>query len=94
MTRLCIQCDRIIGERCAHYGTEATPLKANSNGHAVYGTEFNCPSCGHRFPQGEGGKSGGICEPCFYGVFLMACKQAKKIGEMRFHEHSPEESSN
>jgi|GEM_PF-5171630 len=63
MTRLCIRCDRIIGEKCVQCGTEAIAI---SNGrHAVTGTEFDCPSCGHRFPQGDGGETSGMCEPCF-----------------------------
>ena len=94
MTRLCIQCDRIIGERCARCGTEATPLKANSNGHAIFGTEFNCLYCGNHFTQGDGGEASGMCESCSYGEFQMACEQADKNAEMPFHEPSPEESSN
>jgi hypothetical protein len=62
MTRFCFQCNRIIGEKCAHCGTEAT---ANSNGDAVTGAEFDYPSCSHHFPQGDGGETGGMCEPCF-----------------------------
>jgi predicted RNA-binding Zn-ribbon protein involved in translation (DUF1610 family) len=63
MTRLCIRCNRIIGEKCVQCGTEAIAI---SNGHrAVTGAEFDCPSCGHHFPQGDGGETGGMCEPCF-----------------------------
>jgi hypothetical protein len=41
MTRFCIQCNRIIGEKCVQCGMEAT---ANSNGHAVTGVDFDCSS--------------------------------------------------
>ncbi len=65
MTRSCIHCTRFIAEECIRCGTEATPLKTISNGHAMTGTEFHCSACGHHFTQGEGGETGGICEPCF-----------------------------
>jgi hypothetical protein len=51
-----------MGEKCVRCGTEAT---VNSTGHAVTGAEFDCPSCGHHFSQGDGGETGGMCEPCF-----------------------------
>jgi hypothetical protein len=51
MTRLCMVCKQIMGEKCARCGTEATPLKTNSNGLAMTGTEFDCPSCCHHFAQ-------------------------------------------
>ena len=35
MTRLCTVCKQIMGEKCAHCGTEATPMKTNSNGQAM-----------------------------------------------------------
>ncbi len=62
MTRFCIRCNRIIGEKCVRCGREAT---ANSNVHAVTAAEFDCPSCGNHFAQGDGGETGGMCEPCF-----------------------------
>jgi len=65
MTRFCIHCNRNIGEKCAHCGSEATPLKTSSSCGAMHGTEFDCPACGHRFSQGEGGEFGGICGSCF-----------------------------
>jgi len=73
MTRFCFWCNRIIGEKCVQCGTEAS---ANSNGHAVSGAEFACPSCGHRFPQGDGGETGGMCEPCFDAELQMARERA------------------
>lgn len=62
MTRFCMRRDQIIGEKCAQCGTEVT---VSSNGHAVTGADFDCPSCGHHFLQGDGGETGGMCEPCF-----------------------------
>ena len=59
MTRFCIRCNRIIGEKCVQCGTQVT---ASSNGHAVNSADFDCPSCGHHFPQGDGGETGGMCE--------------------------------
>lgn len=63
MTRVCINCKQVIGEKCALCGTTAPP-RTNSNSHAVTGTEFDCPACGHHFSQGDGGETGGICETC------------------------------
>ena len=62
MTRFCIRCNRVIGEKCVQCGTEAT---ADSNADAVSGFYFSCPSCRRHFPQGDGGETGGMCEPCF-----------------------------
>jgi len=76
MTRFCVQCNRIIGEKCIQCGTEAF---ANSNGHVVTGGDFDCPSCGHRFLQGDGGETGGMCEPCFGAELQKASEQAAKI---------------
>jgi hypothetical protein len=75
MTRLCIRCNRIIGEKCVQCGTEAT---AASNSYEVTGAEFACPSCGHHFPQGDGGETGGMCEPCFDAELQKAHRQSAK----------------
>jgi DNA-directed RNA polymerase subunit RPC12/RpoP len=65
-----MRCDRTIGEKCAKCGTEAT---ANSNGHALTNAEFDCPSCGHHFLQGDGGETGGLCTPCLETELKKAC---------------------
>jgi DNA-directed RNA polymerase subunit RPC12/RpoP len=65
LTRICMYCDQIMGEKCSRCGAEAIPLRTNSNEHAVIGTDFDCPHCGHHFPQGDGGEVGGVCEPGF-----------------------------
>ena len=78
MTRFCTRCNQIIGEKCVRCGTEATPLKTNSNHHAVAGTEFDCPGCSHHFSQGDGGETGGMCEPCFDAELRKAHEQALK----------------
>ena len=75
MTRTCILCNRITGEKCAHCGAEAT---ANSNGHALTNAEFDCPSCGHHFTRGDGGETGGMCEPCFDSELRNAHEQVAK----------------
>ena len=75
MTRFCIRCNRIIGEKCARCGTGVTAV---SNGHAVTGADFDCPSCGHHFQQGDGGETGGMCEPCFDAELRNAHEQAAK----------------
>ena len=75
MTRFCMQCDRIIGEKCVQCGSEAT---ANSKGHALTCVEFDCPSCGHHFSQGDGGQTGGLCEPCFDAELKKAHERAAK----------------
>jgi hypothetical protein len=51
---------------------------ANSSGHAVTGAEFDCPSCGHHFLQGDGGETGGMCEPCFDAELQKAREQTAK----------------
>lgn len=75
MTRFCIQCNRIIGEKCVRCGTEVT---ASSNGNAVTGAEFDCPSCSHHFSQGDGGETGGMCGPCFDAELQKAHERAAK----------------
>ena len=75
MTRVCIRCNRIIGEKCARCGTQVTAV---SNGHAVTGADFDCPSCGHHFQQGDGGETGGMCEPCFDAELQSAHEHAAK----------------
>jgi hypothetical protein len=75
MTRFCIQCNRIIGEKCVQCGTKVT---GSSNGHAASSAEFDCPSCGHHFLQGDGGETGGMCEPCFDAELQKAHEQATK----------------
>ena len=75
MTRFCIQCNRIIGEKCVQCGMEAT---ANSNGHAVTGVDFDCSSCGHHFLQRDGGETGGMCEPCFDAELQEAHEEVAK----------------
>ena len=78
MTRFCVQCNRIIGEKCVRCGTETTPLNTNSNGHAMTGAEFKCSACGHRFTEGDGGETGGMCEPCLDAALRKAHEQAAK----------------
>jgi hypothetical protein len=75
MTRTCILCNRIIGEKCAQCGTEAS---ANPNGHAVNDAEFDCPACAHHFAQGDGGATGGMCEPCFDSELQTAQREVAK----------------
>jgi hypothetical protein len=75
MTRFCMRCDEIIGEKCARCGTETT---ASSNGHAVNSADFDCPSCGHHFLQGDGGETGGMCEPCFDAELQKAHEEVAK----------------
>ncbi len=78
MTRFCIQCNRIIGEKCVQCGTEVT---ASSNGHGVTGADFECPSCGHHFLQGDGGETGGMCEPCVDAELQKAREHAAKLSD-------------
>ena len=75
MTRFCIRCNRIIGEKCIQCGREAT---AASKGLALTGAEFDCPSCARHFPQGDGGETGGMCEPCFDAELRKAREWAGK----------------
>ena len=76
MTRFCVRCNKVFGEKCAQCGTEAA---ANSNGyHAKTGAEFDCPFCGFHFLQGDGGETGGMCEQCFDVELRNAHKQAAK----------------
>jgi hypothetical protein len=65
MTRFCIQCNQIIGEKCVRCGAEAIGVP---NGRAVTGGDFDCPCCAHRFAQGDGGKTGGMCDACNFAA--------------------------
>ena len=53
-------------------------MTASSNGHAMNSADFDCPSCGHHFLQGDGGETGGMCEPCFEAELQKAHEQAAK----------------
>jgi hypothetical protein len=75
MTRTCTLCNRIIGEKCVQCGTEAS---ANPNGQAATDAEFDCPACGHHFTQGDGGATGGMCEPCFDSELQTAQEEVAK----------------
>ena len=80
MTRFCMRCDRIVGEKCVQCGTEAT---ANSKGPVATGAEFDCPSCGHHFLQGDGGETGGLCTPCLEAELQKAYVEAAKSHRCR-----------
>ena len=80
MTRFCIHCSRTVGEKCARCGAEATPLKTNSRGHAMSGTDFDCLACGHHFTQGDGGEAGGMCGPCFDAESRRADEKGERLG--------------
>ena len=80
MTRFCMRCDRIIGEKCVQCGVEAA---ANLNGHAVSGAEFDCPSCSYHFEQGDGGETGGLCTPCLEAELQKAYVEAAKSQRRR-----------
>jgi hypothetical protein len=45
------------------------------------GIEFRCPACDHRFKRGEGGETGGMCEPCFDAVLRKAHRQQDAGGK-------------
>jgi hypothetical protein len=90
MTRFCIRCNRIIGEKCVQCGTEAA---ANSKKHAVTSAEFDCRSCGHHFLQGDGGETGGMCEPCFDAELQKAREWAGKAEAKDTSMGSPTQKS-
>ncbi len=90
MTRFCIRCNRIIGEKCVQCGREAA---ANSKGHAVTSPEFDCPSCGNHFLQGDGGETGGMCEPCFDAELQKAREYATKTEAKHTSLGSPTQKS-
>jgi hypothetical protein len=54
---------------------EVAAPKTDSNGDAMTGTAFDCASCRHYFPQGDGGKTGGMCELCFDAALLRGHEQ-------------------
>lgn len=64
MMRVCSSCQRVIGEACVQCGGDAIPLETNSAGHAIAGTDFDCPRCGNHFRQGDGGEIGELCDRC------------------------------
>ena len=77
MTRVCVQCKELLGEKCKQCGAEAAPIQADPQPNAPTGQEFKCPACAHRFTQGEGGETGGMCEQCFDAVLRKAHEQQK-----------------
>jgi DNA-directed RNA polymerase subunit RPC12/RpoP len=72
-----VQCQQVFGEKCVRCGTEAAPVDSNAQGHPPTGIEFRCPACAHRFTQGEGGETGGMCEQCFDAVLRKAHERQK-----------------
>ena len=80
MTRLCMRCEQIVGEKCARCGAQMT---VNSNDHALTDAEFDCPSCGHHFMQGDGGETGGLCTPCLEDQLQKAYVEAAKTQRRR-----------
>ena len=80
MTRICVQCQRTIGEKCGRCGTEAAPLHAK--GQPPTEVEFRCPFCTHQFSQGEGGETGGMCEPCLDAALRNAREQQNTADEI------------
>ena len=77
MTRVCVQCKDVLGEKCLQCGAEAVPVHADAQSNAPAGQDFECPSCDHRFTQGEGGETGGMCEACFDDTLQKAHEQQK-----------------
>jgi hypothetical protein len=77
LTRVCVQCQQVFGEKCVRCGTEAIPLHPNAQGHLPPGIEFRCSPCGHQFTKGEGGETGGMCEQCFDETLRKAHEQQK-----------------
>lgn len=66
MTRYCAACEAVLGEKCSQCGSEAAPINVNAKGHPIAGTDFLCvnATCGHRFAQGDGGNTYGLCDSC------------------------------
>jgi hypothetical protein len=64
VTRVCVQCKELLGEKCVQCGAEAAPVDSNTQGHPPTRIEFRCPACRRRFSRGEGGETGGMCKPC------------------------------
>jgi DNA-directed RNA polymerase subunit RPC12/RpoP len=75
VTRVCVQCKELLGEKCKQCGAEAAPVDPNAHGHPPTGTEFRCPACSHCFSRGEGGETGGMCEACFDETLRKAHEQ-------------------
>jgi hypothetical protein len=65
LTRVCVQFQQVLGEKCVRCGVEAVPVHADAHSNAHAGQDFECLACRHRFSRGEGGETGGMCEPCF-----------------------------
>jgi len=77
VTRVCVQCKDVLGEKCVQCGAEAAPVDSNAQGHHPTGIEFACRACSHRFSRGEGGETGGMCEACFDETLRKAHEQQK-----------------
>jgi hypothetical protein len=77
VTRVCVQCNKVFGEKCVRCGAEAVPLHPNGQGHPTAKVEFRCSACSHAFGQGDGGETGGMCEVCFDAALRKAHEQQK-----------------
>ena len=77
MTRVCVQCMELLGEKCVRCGAEAVPIRADAQSNAHAGQDFECLACRHRFSRGEGGETGGMCESCFDAILGKAHERQK-----------------
>lgn len=76
VTRVCVQCKDVLGEKCVQCGAKAAP-DSNAQGHPSTENEFRCLACSHGFSGGEGGETGGMCEACFDETLRKAHEQQK-----------------
>jgi transposase-like protein len=60
MTRFCMDCKKLLGEKCARCGS----TNLSERNYTDSTTGFHCHGCGHNFRQGEGGNTDGCCAEC------------------------------
>lgn len=77
MTRVCVRCKEVLGEKCVRCGAEAVPFHVTPQSNAPAGQDFDCPACGHQFTRGEGGETGGMCEACVNAALRKADERQK-----------------
>jgi hypothetical protein len=58
MTRFCMDCKKLLGEKCPHCGS----LDIASDNPEQ--TCFHCRHCGQSFTEGQGGSTDGCCSTC------------------------------
>lgn len=64
MTRVCMDCEKTLGEKCPGCGEEATKVTDSNNAKHFYFFCENMNCYKILFQRGEGGTTTGLCSEC------------------------------